>query len=105
MTTQAEEQLEQASAPKSFDVVVHLQSVDAFEKMTMWCELNTSDFDVIGTDEYTNKKNGTYTCGCLRFKGEELKFPPSQKSGFDVPFRFTSELDAVAFRLMFSEYL
>ena len=105
MNPKSEEQLEQASAPKSFDVVVHLHRVDVFDAMLMWCELNTLDFDVIGTDEFSNKKPGTYTGGYLRFKGEELTFRPSQKSGFEVPFRFASDLDALAFRLMFSEYL
>lgn len=83
MTTQAEEQLEQASAPKSSIIKVKVNE-DVLTNMDRWC----SDHSIIvDRSIFWRDPSG------------------ANNSRQDVIYRFTSSLDAVAFKLTFSEFL
>lgn len=85
MTTQPEEQLEQASAPESFEVTINIPfgpcNYDTQCEISDWCTENIGpgNWQALGTG--MAKNNSIFI------------------------FSFNEELDALAFRLMFSEYL
>ncbi|WP_146125279.1 hypothetical protein [Burkholderia multivorans] len=81
---QSEEQLEQASAPQSLDISFHIPFLDqvkhkAAHKMSSWLGNINPDWPI----EIVDDNHGNLT----------------------LIYKFEEELDALAFRLMFSEYL
>lgn len=77
----AEEQLEQASAPKSYHVEIRKRSNEDMVELIMWCKYNSTAFKIKCEEEWDARDEQP------------------------VIFSFESEVDAVAFKLTWSEYL
>jgi hypothetical protein len=108
MNTQTEEQLEQASAPKSFEVVVVPKMLLTLKEMVTWCSINTDGFEFSVLDSLVSERGKAKSHElCQKFLNEFNK--PNQRNvgllNLRILFSFESELDALAFKLTWSEYL